>query len=63
MAAHVEGHGRLHQVPRIGVVSRDPRDVAVGELDGGDRVDRVRQLVGGHDPVDAAQGVHRGFSV
>jgi hypothetical protein len=62
-AADVERHGRLDQVPRVGVVIRHPRDVAVGKLDGRDRVDRVRKLVGGHDSFDVAQHVHRSFSV
>jgi hypothetical protein len=62
-AAQIERHRRLHQVPRVRVVSRGPGDVPVGQLDGGDRVDRRRQLVGGHDPFDGGQRVHRSFSV
>src|SRR5262249_45109920 len=62
-AAHVERHRRLHQVPRIGVVPRDPGDVTVRQLHGGDRVHRRHQLVSGHDPFDGGQRVHRSFSV
>ena len=62
-SADVEGHGRLDEVPRIGVVAGSPRDVAVGQLDRGDGVDRGREIVGGHDSIDVAEHVHSGFSV
>jgi hypothetical protein len=31
-------------------------------LDGGDGIDRGRQLVGRHDSVEVGQHVHQGFS-
>ena len=49
-SAHVEGHRGLDQVPRVGVTARHPRDVAVGLLHRGDRVDGPRHIVGGDDP-------------
>ncbi len=47
--AEVERHQRLDQVPRVGVTTRDPREVAVGELVDGDGVDRRRELARGDD--------------
>jgi hypothetical protein len=42
--ARVEGHGRLHVVPRVAVAAGIPRDHPVTLLDGRDRVDRRRQI-------------------
>ena len=42
--ADVERHRGFDQVPRIGVATLDPRDVAVGLLYRRDRIDRLRDL-------------------
>jgi hypothetical protein len=55
--AEVEGHGGLDEVPRVAVLARGPRDVAVGELDGGDRVDGGLHLLGRDDAGDGRNGV------
>ncbi len=62
-AADVEGHGRLDQVPRVGLGARRPGDVAVGELHRRDGVDGVGHVDRREDALHLGQ-VHRaGFSV
>ena len=56
-SAEVERHRRLDHVPRVGVPAGEPRDVAVGELDRRDRVDRLEQLGRGDDAVDVGERV------
>ncbi len=56
-STEVEGHRGLDHVPRVGVAARDPGDVAVGQLDRRDGVDRLEQLGRGDDAVDVGEQV------
>ena len=58
-SAEVERHRRLDEVPRIGVTARDPRDVPVAELDGGDGIDGLDEFGAGDDAVDGGKEVQR----
>ena len=58
-AAQVEGHGRLDQVPGVGVTIGGPRDVAVGELMRRDGVDGYLELRRGDDALDGGEQVVR----
>ncbi len=49
-AAHGQRHGRLDVVPRVAVAALEPRDHAVGSLDGGDGVGRGEHVGSGQDP-------------
>ncbi len=59
-AAEVERHGRLDEVPRVGVAARHPRDVAVGDLlRARSRSHRRRRAAARrHDPGDVGQLAH-----